>query len=215
MKKLNVALLLCVLYVYAGLFNGCAPLTSLTEDTRRQYDSLYQPLTGKPNEGGVFNGEEEALTAAVHVSEMARIKNQNSQGSEELERASSKEVKSIMRIPGSLFGLVGNPHPTKKLKITVNQKGTCLKDNYDLPPRTFKEVYLPPVDYSLDFKLEDQAFDPIPYRVSSANTTSKIIEPGYYYSELEPGSMEKYEPIKKLTEMKDISINFLFLGPER
>lgn len=205
MKKL-LSLSLLFLCFSAVILNGCSAVNDLTEDNRVTWDSVSQVKTGKPNEGGQFDNES-ALQTAVTGAMIEGITNPTA-------APEASVVRSIMRIPGSLFGLVVNPDKYRNLIIKIKRKdGT--EENQTLLPRSARDLCLPPgeKEYSITYSQRGQAdFSQSEWSITTLVFSPIALAKGYKYEKLKTGSMTEYEQI--ITLPQDITVNayFAFIG---
>lgn len=223
MKKATIAILLLAGYTATStLLTGCSGLNKLTVDERRLYDSLEQVYSGRPNDGGVFDGEDEALEATVNIEMMKKVKKENNSSNQTSDQNSidsaaiedAKNPTSILRVEGSLFGIIANPHGSKTLTINIFRHGGGT-DGGTLLPKHYKEFFLPPGMYDIQYILNGTGKEwwAKDYTVTKLNNKSYPVTKGWREEKLLPGSMDKYGDIIRIQQDKSIPLNFGFVGP--
>jgi hypothetical protein len=216
-KKNSIIFSLFLVIVGATLLSSCATLNDLSTDTRDRYDSTGQVKSGRPNEGGEYTVKT-ALTTVVVGAMMKKIEKgsteQQTPETKDVEKPKLPDPQSIMRIEGSLPGLVANFDRTRNLTVNIlRDDGTS--ENQVLLPRQARQLYLPPglEDYTITYTLGNKPWPGERYSVTTANFTQFPLPKGFKYEKLKEGSMTEYEEIVKLPNDISIPINFGFIGP--
>lgn len=213
-----------LLYLFLGYsflaiwFSSCTVFNDLTTDERPRYDSVNQVPTGRPNEGGVYTGSEAVVTAVqgAMIQKINKKEDKTNSLLEEIEK--EKKASSILRIQGSLFGILANPDPNNNLTIVITEKASGFMEPHTLFPRSCKEMFLPPGDYQIEYikngKIINNGFISC-YTVTMMKSGSYALQKGWKYEKLKFGSMEDYEPITKADVDITIPARFQFIGSER
>lgn len=210
MKNAIIVVLLGLLAGYIAVcIGGCATMNDLTEDIRDRYDSVSQVITGRPNEGGKYS-REDALDAAVKGAMIKKIM-KTDEGEQDIEDA--KKVSSIMRISGSLYGVIANPHHSLSLTINVFQKDGAV-EKHVLLPRHLKEIFFPPGIYDVQYIQKNKEWWSENYEITNLKAASYTIARGWRVERLKLGSMTEYDQIQKIDQDQSIQIRFGFIGPD-
>ena len=214
MKKAIIIVLLGLAGGYLSTIIGCSAVNNVFEDKTVEYDSLEQFLNGRPNEGGKFTGKE-ALEEIANKSMGKKMEAGQTSSNEENEQAieDAKNVSSIMRIPGSLFGIVANPHPNKTLTIKIMRKEGGI-DNQVLLPKHVKEIFLPPGGFDIKYILGNKEWEANDYEVTILKSTDYPIPKGWKYEKLQMNSMTEHDEIYKTPADISLTIHFGFVGPD-